>query len=221
MKVEVLLFGVCKELVGKDQLHFELPEGCTVSSAFEQVLLLHPSLLPYRGKLLFAVNETFANPEKVLSEGDTLALLPPVSGGSADIYELTREAIDTRLLVERLLLPTDGAVVTFEGVTRNHNRGKQVLYLEYEAYEAMAPKVMRQIADEARKRWQIDAVGIVHRLGRVDIGQTSVAIVVTSVHRAPAFEACRFLIDRLKQIVPIWKREYYCDGAVWVDPHLQ
>lgn len=221
MRIELLLFGVCRDIVGSEQLQIDLGEGSTIEDAFNQLCQRYTKLLPYQDRLLFAINENFARPTEQLSDGDTLALLPPVSGGSSDIYRLTREPIDSRSLALELLQPKDGAIVTFDGVTRNHNRGREVLYLEYEAYESMAPKVMAQIAAEARKQWEIDAVGIIHRLGRVDIGETSVSIVVTSVHRRAAFEACRFLIDRLKQVVPIWKREYYQDGAVWIDPELQ
>lgn len=221
MNIELLLFGACKEIVGSEHLKIELDEGSTINDAFVYLSRLYPALLPYHGRLLFAINETFALRTDRLSDGDTLAVLPPVSGGSSDIYRLTRGLIDSRALALELLRPEDGAIVTFDGVTRNHNRGRKVLYLEYEAYEAMAPKVMAQIAAEARAQWEIDAIGIAHRLGRVDIGESSVAIVVTSQHRHAAFEACHFLIDRLKQIVPIWKREYYHDGAVWIDPELQ
>lgn len=221
MRIEILFFGVCKDIVGKEQLQIDLDEGSTIDEAFRRLCETYTGLISYQNRLLFAINESFALRTARLSDGDTLALLPPISGGSSDIYGLTRKPIDSRSLALELLRPEDGAIVTFDGVTRNHNRGREVLYLEYEAYETMAPKVMAQIATEARNQWQIDAVGIIHRLGRVDIGESSVAIVVTSAHRRAAFEACHFLIDRLKQIVPIWKREYYRDGAVWIDPELQ
>ncbi|MBL8150564.1 MAG: molybdenum cofactor biosynthesis protein MoaE, partial [Blastocatellia bacterium] len=173
-------------------------------------------------RLLFAVNETYALKEDLLKTGDCLAILPPVSGGNTDdIFQLTYQEIDSRKLALQILQPNDGAIVTFEGVTRDHSLGRKVLYLEYEAYEPMAIKMMREIATEARQKWSIDQIAIVHRLGRVDISSTSVAIVVTSAHRKVAFEACHFLIDRLKEVVPIWKREYYEDGNVWIDPQLQ
>ena len=223
IKIVVLLFGACREAVGTDEISLELPAGSSVAAAFEELKRRYSTLKPFTTRLLFAVNENYALPDQILSAGDTLAVLPPVSGGSGteDICELTYEEIDSRQLALRVLQSGDGAIVTFDGVTRNESRGRSVRYLEYEAYAPMAIKTMHQIATEARERWEIDRIAIVHRLGRVDISKTSVAIVVTSAHRKAAFEACHFLIDRLKQIVPIWKREFFEDGAVWVDPELR
>ncbi len=130
---------------------------------------------------------------------------------------IVREPIDVRALTIRLLHGEDGAAVVFEGVVRNNSRGKTTLYLEYEAYQPMALAEMQRLAGEARREYAIDRIAIVHRLGRLEIGETSVAIVVTSAHRGPAFDACRSTIDRLKKTVPIWKKEYFADGAVWVE----
>jgi len=223
IKITVLLFGACREAAATDEILLEVPAGSSVAAAFEELKRRYPALEPFRFRLLFAVNENYASPDQILSAGDTLAVLPPVSGGAGpeDICELTHQEIDSSQLALRVLQPGDGAIVTFDGVTRNESRGRSVRYLEYEAYAPMAIKTMHQIATEARERWEIDRIAIVHRLGRVDISKTSVAIVVTSAHRKAAFEACHFLIDRLKQIVPIWKREYFEDGAVWVDPELR
>lgn len=221
IKITVLFFGACRE-AATSELTLALTAPATVAVAFEELKRRYPQLNRFGARLLFAVNETYAGADDPLKPGDHLAIFPPVSGGQDEIIcELTREVIDSRQLALRVVQPGDGAIVTFDGVTRNHSRGRSVRYLEYEAYEPMALKTMRQIATEARTRWQIDRVGVVHRLGRVDISETSIAIVVTSAHRKAAFEACHFLIDRLKEIVPIWKREYYEDGAVWVDPELQ
>ncbi len=133
------------------------------------------------------------------------------------MFRLVREPVDVAALRDSLLRPEDGAVTVFEGVVRNHARGKQVLYLEYHAYESMALRQMEQIACEARKRFDIRDIGVVHRLGRLEHGECSVAIVVVSAHRGPAFEACRFAIDTLKKTVPIWKKEFYEDGEVWIE----
>ena len=134
-----------------------------------------------------------------------------------ETVQIVRAPIDVAALAGGLRRGEDGAVVVFEGIVRSHSGGRTTLYLEYEAYEPMALEQMRAIAREARQRWPIDQAAIVHRLGRLEIGETSIAIVVTSAHRAPAFDACRHAIDRVKKGVPIWKKEYFADGAVWVE----
>ena len=130
---------------------------------------------------------------------------------------LTREPIDTRALVSELQQGGDGAVVVFEGVVRNHSGGRATRFLEYEAYEPMALAKMREIAGEVGEKFPVDRIGMTHRLGHLEIGEASIVIVVTSAHRKPAFEACHYAIDRLKKIVPIWKKEFFEDGAVWVE----
>ncbi|HEY6331808.1 MAG TPA: molybdenum cofactor biosynthesis protein MoaE, partial [Blastocatellia bacterium] len=155
--------------------------------------------------------------------GDRLAVLPPVSGGETDVndsddfFQITHEPIDIAGLRARLLRGEAGAVVVFDGVARNNSKGRRTLYLEYEGYTAMALRIFRQIAAEAHEQWPISKIGIIHRLGRIEISESSVIIVVTSPHRKQAFEACKYAIDRLKQIAPIWKKEYFEDGAVWVE----
>lgn len=216
--VSVRFFAHCRELAGTAECDVQLPPSATVTHALEEVYERFPALRELRGRVLVAVNERYAAPETPLHSGDVLALLPPVSGGQeADVFALVREPIETRALVQRLLRGAAGAVVTFDGVVREQTGGRRVRYLEYEAYEAMALRMLHQIGREIRARWPIDRIGIVHRLGRLEIGESSVVIVVTSAHRRPAFEACQYAIDRLKKIVPIWKREYFEDGSVWVD----
>jgi MoaE-MoaD fusion protein len=134
-----------------------------------------------------------------------------------DFVSLTHQAIDMAALVLRVRMPGDGAVVTFDGCVRNQSHGRSTLYLEYEAYESMALGKMQEIAAEMHGKFAIDRVAMVHRLGRLEIGETSVFIAVSSPHRPAAFEACRFAIDTLKKTVPIWKKEYFEDGAVWAD----
>ena len=134
-----------------------------------------------------------------------------------DIYRLVREPIDVAALARHVRAPEDGAAVTFDGFVRNQSRNRPTLYLEYEGYEPMALRTMEQIGRELHERWPINRVGIIHRLGRIDTTESSVVIVVTSAHRKIAFEACHYAIDRLKRIVPIWKKEYFEDGAVWVE----
>jgi molybdopterin synthase catalytic subunit len=133
------------------------------------------------------------------------------------MFSLVREPIDVRSLRNSLMQPEDGAVAIFEGVVRNHAHDKKVCYLEYHAYESMALKKLAEVGERAKQEFAIRDIGIIHRLGRLEHGECSVAIVVTSAHRGPAFEACRFAIDTLKKIVPIWKREFYEDGEVWIE----
>jgi molybdopterin synthase catalytic subunit len=178
---------------------------------------------------LFSRNQEFAERGARLEDGDEVAFLPPVSGGSdngglsgageeeKNPCRLTREAIDTRAMVEALQRGEDGAVVVFEGIVRNHSKDRATRFLEYEAYEPMALAKMREIAAEVPQKFAVDRIGITHRLGHLEIGEASVVIVVTAAHRKPAFEACHYAIDRLKRVVPIWKKEFFEDGEVWVE----
>jgi molybdopterin synthase catalytic subunit len=184
-----------------------------------------PRLKSSIASLAVAVNQEYASLAWVLKSDDEVALLPPVSGGSQaeepDEKKLkvtiVRSAIDTEVILSSMKRGEDGAAVVFEGVVRNQTRGRKTLYLDYEAYEAMALRQMKGLAEQALGQSQIREVALVHRLGRLQIGETSVLIVVVSAHRAAAFDACRWLIDTLKRTVPIWKKEYFEDGAVWAD----
>ena len=218
--ITALLFGQAREYAGAQSLDLDIEQPATVASAFAALSARYPKLAPLERSLLFAVNEEYANRDQELSDLDRLAILPPVSGGEAErqeIVEITREPIDITAFRARLLEGDSGAVVIFDGVVRNHTRGRATLYLEYEGYEEMAYKTMRQIIREVHDRWAINRVGIIHRLGRLEISESSVVIIVTSAHRKVAFEACHYTIDRLKQIVPIWKKEFFVDGEVWVE----
>lgn len=220
IRITVLLFGQAREWAGASELNIELEAPATVELAFAKLKSQHPKLAEMERSLLFAVNEEYASLSHPLSDGDRLAVLPPVSGGEAegrDLFEITRKPIDIAGLRARLLEGDSGAVVIFDGVARNNTKGRRTLYLEYEGYEPMALRTMEQIGREVRERWSINRIGIVHRLGRTGISESSVVIVVTSAHRKIAFEACHYAIDRLKKIVPIWKKEYFEDGAVWVE----
>jgi len=134
-----------------------------------------------------------------------------------DVCQLVREPIDVPALIRHVRAPEDGAIVTFDGFVRNQSHNRPTLYLDYEAYESMAIAKMREIAAELHEKFSIHCVAIVHRLGRLEIGETSVFIAASAPHRAAAFDACRFAIDTLKRTVPIWKKEYFEDGAVWAD----
>ncbi len=225
--VRVLFFGPLREITGSSEETLACQPGDTLASLFDRYAAQYPKIAALRESIVLARNRELAQPSTPLSNGDEVAFLPPVSGGAQedesvdvaeiDVAEIVDAPIDTRALVARLQRGEDGAVVTFEGITRNNSKGRPTLYLEYEAYRPMALEQMKGILTEARQRWTIDRLGVIHRLGRLEIGEASVVIVVTSAHRAAAFEACRFVIDRLKKTVPIWKKEYFEDGQTWVE----
>jgi molybdopterin synthase catalytic subunit len=214
--------------VGRAEDAAELGEGESVEDLFARYGQRYPELARFRSSVVASVNEAFADWRSPLSAGDEVAFLPPVSGGSEaarverqkTLVELVRQPIRVGELVADLKAPEDGAVAVFEGIARNHSRGRKTLYLEYEAYESMALAKLHELAATMRAQFAVDCVALVHRLGRLDIGQTSVFVGVSAAHRAAAFDACRFGIDTLKRIVPIWKKEYFEDGAVWAEGEI-
>jgi molybdopterin synthase catalytic subunit len=216
MRVRVLFFGMLKDLVGKSNDLLDLPEGASVRDLLSHYASQSPALKEAMASLAVAVNREYAGPGTLLKSDDEVALLPPVSGGSSKA-SIRRDPIDTQQVLDGIKRGEDGAVLVFEGIVRNQTRGCKTLYLDYEAYEEMALSQMEALAEQALKQFQIRDVALVHRLGRLEIGETSVLIVVASAHRAATFEACRWLIDTLKRTVPIWKKEYFEDGAVWAD----
>ncbi len=230
MRIKVLFFGALKEIVGRTEESVTVEEGSSIASLYDGYAARFPAMARHSPSLLFSRNREFAERGERLREGDEVAFLPPVSGGAPDsvgddgsgeaaqsICRLTRAPIDSFALAKELKRSRDGAAAIFEGIVRDHSGERRTLYLEYEGYEPMALEKMREIAKEMRQKFAVDSVGLVHRLGRLEIGETSVVIAVSSEHRGPAFEACRYGIDRLKRIVPIWKKEFFSDGAVWVE----
>ncbi len=232
MKIGVLFFGVLKDVVGRSAETVDLPEGTRVRDVLFYYARAAPRFEAMVPALAIAVNREYAGADRALREGDEVGLLPPVSGGSAEDgghvpgnardevrgeVRIVREPIYAEAVLRRLKQPEDGAAVIFDGVVRDNTRGRRTLYLDYEAYEAMALQQMESLAAEARSRFGVRGASIVHRLGRLQIGETSVLIVVAGAHRDAAFEACRWIIDTLKKTVPIWKKEYFEDGAVWAD----
>jgi molybdopterin synthase catalytic subunit/molybdopterin converting factor small subunit len=227
MRARVLFFGMLKDLVGRSAEEIELPEGADLGSVFERYAAREPRLRALAPSIVAARNQEFADLATRLADGDEVAFLPPVSGGiESNVLEivsgehyfgLTRQAIDTRAVIMRLLTGSEGAVVTFEGTVRNQTKGRPTLYLDYECYEAMALKTMAKIGYEVAQNHQVGRVAMVHRLGRILIGETSVAVIVTAPHRKPAFDAALEGINRLKKVVPIWKKEHFVDGEVWVE----
>ena len=214
IQVQVLSFGVLKDRFGAATT-VDLPDGATVARLLDH--LRAQASAPALQGIAVSVNAEYATASHVLANGDEVGLLPPVSGGCQSVTALTREPIDADRLVAAAKHGEDGAVVVFDGIVRNNTRGRQTLYLDYEAYEGMAEKQIRELAAEACAKFAVRHVAIVHRLGRLQICETSVLIVVASAHRAAAYEASRWLIDTLKKTVPIWKKETFADGAVWAD----
>lgn len=224
-QVRVLAFGILKDSFGANAAVISMPDGATVADLLAAISTGYPTAT-LRG-IAVSVNAEYASRLRVLQDGDEVGLLPPVSGGTETPPEsstnftapatLTRSPIAAEKWIAAAKSGDDGAVVVFDGITRNNSRGRRTVHLDYEAYEEMALKQISTLADQARANFGVRRVSIVHRLGRLQVGETSVLIIVASAHRAQAFDACRWLIDTLKKTVPIWKRETFVDGAVWVD----
>ncbi|HEV2275344.1 MAG TPA: molybdenum cofactor biosynthesis protein MoaE [Acidobacteriaceae bacterium] len=218
MRIRVLLFGVLKDVFSTGSQALDLPQGATVETLLSHYREIAPEAPALWSALAVAVNLEYSPLSRALTDGDEVALLPPVSGGSfSPQIALVREPIDADQITAALKQGEDGAVVVFDGIVRNNTRGRRTLFLVYEAYEEMALQLMRSLADEAVRSHQVREVAILHRLGKLEVGETSVLIAVASAHRAQAFDACRWLIDTLKKKVPIWKKEHFEDGAVWAD----
>lgn len=223
MKIGVVYLGPAKDWAGLEHESFDVEEGATLERFIARMMEQRPGLGPGRKSLRFAVNDEFARESVALADGDEVAVIPPVSGGSeADLVEIVHEPIDAAAVRRHVSGDSSvGGIVVFEGVTRleEHSDRGQLLRLEYEAYEDMAVKQMRRLTATARRRWRIAGLAMVHRIGAVECGEASVMIVVACGHRAEAFEACRWLIDSLKQEIPIWKKEVWVGGeSSWVDP---
>ena len=217
--VTVRLFAGVREAAGVPSVGVELAAPATIRDAVEAASRAVPGEWRLPKTVLLASNGEYGSNETVLENGDEVAIIPPVSGGAGAMTQevtITDDPLDPEPLTEFVTTDVDGAVVTFLGVTRNHNEGRRVLYLEYEAYRPMADQMMAEIIGEMKSRYEIGRVAVAHRTGRVDIGETSMVVAVGAAHRRPAFEAALHFIDRLKQIVPIWKKEYFEGGEVWI-----
>ena len=230
MRIQVLFFGQLKDAVGRSTDQIELPAGSSVGTVFEYYASQYPKLREMAASIAIARNHEFAGRAAALTDGDEVALMPPVSGGSnadvewvvcttdnAGFYAVTDNPIDSRALVQKLQADDDGAVIIFEGVVRNHTGSRKTLYLDYEGYPPLAVKTMQQIGRELREEHDIHRVGIIHRIGRLELQEASVSIVVTSAHRRAAYAASLEAINRLKKLTPIWKKEHFEDGEVWVE----
>jgi molybdopterin converting factor subunit 1 len=227
MRIKVLLFGQLKDIVGQQEQSLDLQTGASLASVVTHYAERFPLFKPLSNAIACSINQEYATASSILRDGDEVGLLPPVSGGKAPVAPATnlqskhcaivREKIAVQKIADSIKHPEDGAVAVFEGMVRNNTRGRRTLYLDYEAYESMALNEMEKLAQAALQNFKVREVRIVHRLGRLEIGETSVLVAVASAHRGPAFEACRWLIDTLKKTVPIWKKEYFEDGAIWAD----
>lgn len=220
MRVRLLVFGVLKDLIADFSAPLELPEGARVRDLLDHQRKRFSGRDQLWNSLAVAVNREYVTTDHALRDGDEVALLPPVSGGAENSEErvsIVHQRIDAHATVTVLERPEDGALVVFDGMVRNNTRGRRTLYLIYEAYEEMALAQMRALREKALADFRVRDIAIVHRLGRIEVGESSVLIAVASAHRAAAFDACRWLIDTLKRTVPIWKKEFFEDGAVWAD----
>lgn len=232
VRVQVLFFGLLRDLMGTSQESLDLGESPAGGYRLRDVFLHYaerdPRLAGLAASIVLARNQSFETPDCLIADGDEIAFLPPVSGGTGPyshviqdpeghFFALTRERIDTETLKRQILASHDGAMVDFEGVVRDNTKGRATRFLDYECYEAMAIKMMAQIGREIAAAHAISRIALVHRLGRLEIGEASVVVIATSPHRGPAFAAALDGINRLKKTVPIWKKEYFADGEVWVD----
>lgn len=218
MRVDVRLFARYREAAGRDRIEIDLPAGGTVEAAWGAVVTSHPELSPYRPFTLFAVGHDYVAPDHCLAPGDELCLFPPVSGGGeGDTYQVVTHPLSPDVIAEAVDHPGAGGIAIFSGVVRNQTDGREVKFLEYEAHAPMAEAKMREIGLAIHGRWPgVRRVAMLHRLGRLEIGESSVLIAVSAAHRAEAFAACQYAIDTLKSTVPVWKKEHFGDGEVWV-----
>ncbi|NQW20425.1 MAG: molybdopterin converting factor subunit 1 [Chloroflexi bacterium] len=221
-KIRILFFAALHERAGTRNVSIDAVEGMTVDDVVHAACKATPSDPKPGRNVMLALNGEYVQGDHLVNAGDEIALIPPVSGGSGDINTATDwifispDELDPAPLTEFVTTEVDGAVVTFLGVTRDQNEGRTVAYLEYEAYQPMAENKIAEIVDEMRTKWELGKIAIAHRTGKVDIGETSMVVAVGSVHRRPAFESALYFVDRLKEIVPIWKKELFEGGEVWI-----
>ena len=214
MKIKARFFGLYRELVGSSQVDLVIEDKISLADLRQELAVFFPPLQAFADNLLLAVNGEYGLAELQLKDGDEIAVLPPLSGG-ADI-EITAAPIFPEDVVEKVKRDSYGALVTFAGRVRDNSEGQRVLYMEYEAFQEMAYKKLDEIVAEIRARWQPLDIAISHRVGRLEVGEVALVIAVASPHRKEAFAACEYAVDRIKEIVPIWKKEIREDGGVWV-----
>jgi molybdopterin converting factor subunit 1 len=216
VEVGIRYFAMIREIVGRSSERRRVPENATVGALFDALIAEHPRLERVRPVTMLMVNQTYVDADHALRDGDEVALIPPVSGGAGGRFRVQDEPLDPRANEALVAHPGAGAIVTFVGTVRDHGRGRGVTRLEYEAYAPAAERMLEQIGREIAERWQLEHVAIAHRVGSLPVGEASVVISVAAPHRDAAFDACRYAIERIKEIVPIWKKEFYEDGAIWI-----
>ena len=236
MEVTVRYFAGQRDITGRAEERLALDDQANVGVLWELLVAKYPRLSGYTGRIIFAVNQEFGTRATELHDGDEVAFVPPVSGGTdmkqpvanrqsyerIPLFAITSLPLDPAPLVEHVATPDMGALVTFAGVVRDNFSGRATAYLEYQAYQPMAETVLAQLAEEARERWGTGMIAIHHRIGRLEIGETAVLIVVAAPHRHEAFEAAEQIMDRIKQVAPIWKKEIWADGASeWVGSEVE
>ena len=225
MKLDVQLFATLRDRAGARTVSIDLPDGATVAQLIDRLATAHPGLAPALPSAVVAVNQEFAFPPMRLGAGDEVALFPPVSGGASfpERFAITEDRLDLNAIVADIMLPTTGAVCVFTGAVRGQSDERKTVRLDYEAYTPMVEAKMRQVAQEIRARWpKIEGVSIVQRVGRLHVGEFTVLIAVSAGHRYDGvFEAAHYGIDRLKEIVPIWKKEVGPRGEEWVEGHYR
>lgn len=224
MNIRVRYFASFREITGLNEETLTLPGEADVAVVRALLLTRYPRLQSIMERSTCAVNHRYMPPDTALHDGDEVVFIPPVGGGMPvqenymePLMSITREPLNRDALIEAVSHPGVGGIVVFEGVVRDNARGKQVRYLEYDVYPEMAIQQIRAIVAEAQQRWRVERVAVAHRIGRLEIGETSVIVVVATPHRGEAFEACRYIIDTLKTTVPIWKKEVATNGEEWVE----
>ncbi|TCP59615.1 molybdopterin synthase catalytic subunit [Tumebacillus sp. BK434] len=216
MNLSVQLFAGVAEAVGARLWEAELPAGATVAGLFAELASQHPQAEPVLRISFASVNQQFAPPDTVLQAGDEVAILPPVSGGQDVPFEITAAPLSVDAVLQKVRHPLCGAINLFVGTVRELTQGKRTVFLEYEAYAPMAVKMMEQIAAEIEAQWPGTRVAMSHRIGKLEIEDAAVVIAVATPHRTASYEAGRYAIERLKEIVPIWKKEIWADGTEWI-----
>ena len=223
MRIDVQLFATLRDRAGSKAISVEIGEAATVGQLLDHIAAAYPALAPALPSAIVAVNQEFAFPPTLLHTGDEVALFPPVSGGAdyPEVFLVTADAIDLNVIVAQVTLPTTGAVCTFTGTVRGKSQERETVQLDYEAYTPMAEAKMRQVAREIRARWpKVEGIAMVQRTGQLKVGQFTVLIAVSAGHRYDGvFEAARYGIDRLKEIVPVWKKEIGPGGEEWIEGH--